>query len=198
MVSSAELASRQNIWERENELKRDIRERRALGTVGKAAQTEYRGSLSDFARDTQGTAPQISRLQQLIRQRALPEQRRAMSQGRLALQQQGVRGPEAALMQQMQANKLQEVLANKAEQVALQQALSDRGQRQQLASKRALLSLEPGFKAGLDYKTPEQEQEEADRARIKAQNQAAIQRQITRRAELKAKQQSINEALGIS
>jgi hypothetical protein len=155
MVSKAELASRQKDWERENELNRDRRQREALGVVGKAARAEYRGALSDFARDTQGTAPQISRLQQLIRQRALPEQRRAMSQGRLALQQQGVRGPEAALMQQMQANQLQEVLANRAEQVALQQALSDRGQRQQLASKRALLSLEPSFKARLgEYKKP--------------------------------------------
>ena len=155
MTSQAELAKRQRDWERENELNRDIRQRKALGTVGRQAQTEYRGALSDFARDTQGTAPQVSRLQQLIRQRALPEQRRAMSQGRLALQQQGVRGPESALMQQMQANQLQESLANRAEEIALQQALSDRAQRQELASKRALLSLEPSLKAGLDqYETP--------------------------------------------
>ncbi len=90
------------------------------------ASDQYGRSMADFRQDTTGTPTQISKLQELIRQQALPEQRRAMSQGRLALQQQGVRGPESALMQQMQANTMQDSLANRAQQVALQQQLRDR------------------------------------------------------------------------
>ena len=104
-------------------------------------------SMSDFGRDTTGTPTEISRLQNLIRRQALPEQRRAMAQGRLALEQQGVRGPESALLQQMQSNQMQESLANRAQQVALQQALADRGTRAELAAQQSLKSL-PGSMVG--------------------------------------------------
>jgi hypothetical protein len=95
-----------------------------------------------------------------------------MSQGRLALQQQGVRGPESALMQQMQANTMQESLANRAEQVAMQQALSDREKRQSLASQRALISLEPSFKAGLKQDSLESDKIKSDRAKVIADKKA--------------------------
>ena len=120
----------------------------ALGRSGQErAASQFQRSMSDFARDTSGTPMQISRLQSLIRQQALPEQRRAMAQGRLALEQQGVRGPESALLQQMQANRLQESLANRAQQVALQQALADRQARAKLAAEQSIRAL-PGSMVG--------------------------------------------------
>ncbi len=77
----------------------------------------------------------------------MPEQQRALSQGRLALQQQGVRGIDAALLQQKQANQLNKQLAMDAEKIALQQSLADRQARQQLAAQSALKSL-PGIIRG--------------------------------------------------
>jgi hypothetical protein len=83
-----------------------------------------------------GTPEAITRLQGLIRERALPEQQQALSRTKLAQQQAGVRGPEAALMAQQQATKMGTDLARAAEEVALKQALSDRGLRQQEALRR--------------------------------------------------------------
>lgn len=83
-----------------------------------------------------GTPEAITRLQGLIRERALPEQQQALSRTKLAQQQAGVRGPEAALMAQQQATRMGTDLARAAEEVALKQALSDRGLRQQEALRR--------------------------------------------------------------
>jgi len=105
---------------------------------GEQASKQYGKSMADFNIASSGSPESISKLQMLIRQQALPEQQRALEQGKIALQQQGVRGPEAALMLQRQQNRLQSDLANRAEQVALQQALSDRDVRQQFASQRAM------------------------------------------------------------
>lgn len=131
------------------ELRRQMANRElALGRSGQErAASQFQRSMSDFARDTTGTPTQISRLQNLIRQQALPEQRRAMAQGRLALEQQGVRGPESALLQQMQSNRLQESLANRAQQVALQQALADRQTRAKLAAEQSMQAF-PGSMSG--------------------------------------------------
>lgn len=96
------------------------------------------GRSAEFDAETTGTPAAVTRLQELIRQQALPEQQRAAAQGRIALQQAGVRGPEAALMMQRQQNRMQTDLANRAEQVALQQALADRGVRQQFAAQRGM------------------------------------------------------------
>jgi len=130
------------------------RERQLLGLIGTEAGSQFDRGISDFQRasttpfnlqrssefdaETTGTPEAVTRLQQLIREQALPEQQRALAQGKIALQQAGVRGPEAALMQQRQQNRMQTDLANRAEQIALQQALSDRGIRQQFASQRGL------------------------------------------------------------
>ena len=130
------------------------RERQLLGLIGTEAGSQLDRGISDFQRasttpfnlqrssefdaETTGTPEAVTRLQKLIREQALPEQQRALAQGRIALQQAGVRGPEAALMQQRQQNRMQTDLANRAEQIALQQALSDRGIRQQFASQRGL------------------------------------------------------------
>jgi|DEB0MinimDraft_6_1074348.scaffolds.fasta_scaffold88598_2 hypothetical protein len=83
-----------------------------------------------------GTPEAITRLQGLIRERALPEQQQALSRTKLAQQQAGVRGLEAALMAQQQATRMGTDLARAAEEVALKQALSDRGLRQQEALRR--------------------------------------------------------------
>lgn len=83
-----------------------------------------------------GTPEAITRLQSLIRERALPEQQQALSRTKLAQQQAGVRGPEASLMAQQQATRMGTDLARAAEEVALKQALSDRGLRQQEALRR--------------------------------------------------------------
>ena len=130
------------------------RERPLLGEIGQQAGVEYERGISDFQQttgmpfrlgrsaefdaETTGTPAAVTRLQELIRQQALPEQQRAAAQGRIALQQSGVRGPEAALMMQRQQNRMQTDLANRAEQVALQQALADRGVRQQFAAQRGM------------------------------------------------------------
>jgi hypothetical protein len=132
------------------EIERQRREERDVaGIVGREAQSQFQSGLSDFQRATSGQPQQITRLQQLIREQALPEQQRAMEQGRIALQQQGVRGPEAALMLQQQANALQTDLANRAEQVALQQALQDRQAQQEFAMKRAMQTLPKALQRGL-------------------------------------------------
>jgi hypothetical protein len=155
---AAELQQAQTRLERllqaQQEDRASARERDILGRIGRAAGTEFKRGISDFKQattspfrlgrsaefdaETTGTPAAVSRLQQLIREQALPEQQRALEQGRIALQQAGVRGPEAALMLQRQQNRLQSDLANRAEQVALQQALSDRSVRQQFASQRAM------------------------------------------------------------
>ena len=59
-----------------------------------------------------------------------------MQLGRIARQQQGVRGIDAAVLEQRQANTLNRQLAQQAENVALQQQLKDREARQQLAAQR--------------------------------------------------------------
>lgn len=155
---AAELQQAQTRLERllqaQQEDRASARERDILGRIGRAAGTEFERGIADFEQattspfrlarsaefdaETTGTPAAVSRLQQLIREQALPEQQRALEQGRIALQQAGVRGPEAALMLQRQQNRLQSDLANRAEQIALQQALSDRSVRQQFASQRAM------------------------------------------------------------
>jgi hypothetical protein len=130
--------------ERQQQEERDI-----AGIVGREAQSQFQSGLSDFQRATSGQPQQISRLQQLIREQALPEQQRAMEQGRVALQQQGVRGPEAAILLQQQSNALQRDLANRAEQVALQQALQDRQAQQEFARQRAMQALPKALQRGL-------------------------------------------------
>lgn len=113
------------------------RERDLLRSTGQEAQRQYTQAMQDFDTATTGTPEAISRLQSLIREQALPEQQRAMKLGKIARQQQGVRGIDAAVLEQRQANTLNRQLAQQAENVALQQQLKDREARQQLAAQRA-------------------------------------------------------------
>mgnify|MGYP003651508361 CR=1 FL=1 len=180
-------------------------QRGALGMQGREAAGQFATGVSDFRSNTEGTPQQIGRLQQLIREQALPEQQRAMRQGRVSLQQKGVRGPEAALMMQRQSSAMQTDLANRAEKVALQQALQDRTARQKFARDRAMGAQAKSFQQGLradqvkvgaEPVNPEQAQRTAELAKIKAQNQAAIQKQIAREAAQKAEKRRIQEQLG--
>jgi len=106
----------------------------------RAQQAQSAGE-SIFQQMTSGTPEAITRLQGLIRERALPEQQQALSRTKLAQQQAGVRGPEAALMAQQQATKMGTDLARAAEEVALKQALEDRSRQAEFAQSKALAGL---------------------------------------------------------
>lgn len=100
----------------------------ARGRFGELQQRE----LSELS----GTPQEITQLQQLIRDRALPEQQQALRRTKLAQTQAGVRGPEAALQAAMASSRMGTDLARSTQEVALRQALQDRGLRQQEALRR--------------------------------------------------------------
>jgi hypothetical protein len=124
-------------------------ERQLQRSIGQEAQSKYQQAMRQFGGVTSGTPESVSRLQQLIRDRALPEQQRAMSQGRIARQQQGVRGIDAAVLEQQQANALQRQLAQDAENVALQQQLKDREMKQKLAADQATAAFVKSFQRNI-------------------------------------------------
>tara|TARA_R110000824_G_scaffold68935_3_gene177703 strand:+ start:524 stop:1072 length:549 start_codon:yes stop_codon:yes gene_type:complete len=113
--------------------------------LGRSGQGRAEGSLNrfmgDFNQATTGTPESVSRLQQIIREQALPEQQRAMKLGNISRQQQGVRGIDSSVLAQQQSNALNKDLAMQAEGVALQQSLQDRQARQAQAAKLAQGSL---------------------------------------------------------
>ena len=107
------------------------------------AQKVY-GTESDRFRDLQqqdiaelsGTPQEITQLQELIREKALPEQQQALRQTKLAQTQAGVRGPEAALQAAMASSRMGTDLARATQEVSLRQALEDRNLRQKEALRR--------------------------------------------------------------
>lgn len=137
--------------EKEREFKREQfeAERQLQRRIGQEAQSKYQQAMRQFGGVTSGTPESVSRLQQLIRDRALPEQQRAMSQGRIARQQQGVRGIDAVVLEQQQANALQRQLAQDAENVALQQQLKDREMKQKLAADQATAAFVKSFQRNI-------------------------------------------------
>jgi hypothetical protein len=107
------------------------------------AQEVYGGAKERFGElqqrelsELSGTPQEITQLQQLIRDRALPEQQQALRRTKLAQTQAGVRGPEAALQAAMASSRMGTDLARSTQEVALRQALQDRGLRQQEALRR--------------------------------------------------------------
>lgn len=114
-----------------------------------AGQLEALGRASDmyttgerqFMQETKGLPKQISSIQKLIRQGALPEQSQALSRGKLALSQAGVRGPEAALMSKMQASQMGENLARAVQEVSLREALRRGQSREEFAKQKALTGM---------------------------------------------------------
>jgi hypothetical protein len=101
------------------------------GARGRFGQLQER-ELSELS----GTPQEITQLQQLIRERALPEQQQALRRTKLAQTQAGVRGPEAALQAAMASSRMGTDLARSTQEVALKQALQDRSLRQQEALRR--------------------------------------------------------------
>jgi hypothetical protein len=132
--ASKDLQKSQQIFQNISNLKSSKLANLLAKSMKEGGSKQFEDSLNEFRKSNQSSLPAIlsqtpaavSKLQSIIRAQALPEQRAAASQGRLALQQQGVRGPESALLQAMQNNRLQSELANRAESVALNQALQDR------------------------------------------------------------------------
>ena len=94
-----------------------------------------------FMKQTEGMPQEVSKLQELIRRGALKEQQQALSRGKLAQTQAGVRGPEAALMSQMQASEMGENLARAVEEVGLREALRRGQAREQFAQQQAMAGL---------------------------------------------------------
>lgn len=123
--------------------------------LGRSGQGRAEGSLNrfmgDFNQATTGTPEAVSRLQQLIRDQALPEQQRALAQGNISRQQQGVRGIDSSVLAQQQSNAMNKDLAMQAEGMALEQALRDRQARQQQAAKLAQGSLAGSIAGTTDY-----------------------------------------------
>lgn len=124
-----------------------------LGRSGQGrAESALNRFMGDFNQSTTGTPEAVSRLQQIIREQALPEQQRAMKLGNISRQQQGVRGIDSAVLAQQQSNALNKDLAMQAEGVALQQALQDRQARQAQAAKLAQGSLAGSIAGTTNYK----------------------------------------------
>jgi hypothetical protein len=145
MGSRSREARRQREFEREETETQFQREKDLLRSTSKEAQKQYERAMQQFGQATSGTPQAVTRLQQLIRERSLPEQQRAMAQGRISRQQQGVRGIDAAVLEQQQANALQRQLAQDAENVALQQQLKDREMKQKLAAQQATQAMIKSF-----------------------------------------------------
>jgi len=102
--------------------------------IGKQAQQQFMAA-------TEGRPEQITRLQEIIRQRRLPEQQQAIKRGQLALKEAGVRGPEAAQQTQMLAGRLGRELGLDVEKLALEEELRRQRSREQMAGQRGLVSL---------------------------------------------------------
>lgn len=94
-----------------------------------------------FIQATEGRPEQITRLQEIIRQKRVPEQQQAIKRGQLALQQAGVRGPEAAQQTAMLAGRLGRELGFDVEKLALEEELRRKRSREQMAGQRGLVSL---------------------------------------------------------
>lgn len=139
------------------------------------AQEKEASGIAQFLAATEGTPSEITRLQQIIREQKLPEQQQALRRAKLAQTQAGVRGPEAARLQQMQAQELGKQLGLEVEKIGLEEALRRQKSREQFAGTQALTSqaatLRPvqkidseGLKAEIEkignvYQNPEQEKQ---------------------------------------
>ena len=116
------------------------RETGQLEALGRAQDVYGKGAQA-FMKQTEGVPQEVSKLQELIRSGALKEQQQALSRGKLAQTQAGVRGPEAALMSQMQASEMGENLSRAVEEVGLREALRRGQAREQFAQQQAMAGL---------------------------------------------------------
>jgi hypothetical protein len=102
------------------------------------AQERESSGIAQFLAATEGKPQEVGRLQQIIREQQLPEQQQALRRAKLAQTQAGVRGPEAALLQQMQARELGKQLGLEVEKIGLEEALRRQRSREQFAGAQAL------------------------------------------------------------
>jgi hypothetical protein len=102
------------------------------------AQEREASGIAGFLAATEGSPEEVSRLQEIIRGQQLPEQQQALRRAKLAQTQAGVRGPEAALLQQMQARELGKQLGLEVEKIGLEEALRRQRSREQFAGAQAL------------------------------------------------------------
>ena len=102
------------------------------------AQEREASGIAGFLAATEGTPGEVTRLQQIIREQQLPEQQQALRRAKLAQTQAGVRGPEAALLQQMQARELGKQLGLEVEKIGLEEAMRRQRSREQFAGAQAL------------------------------------------------------------
>jgi len=109
------------------------------------ATNQYDLSNNAFLQNTTGTPEAITNLQNMIRRQQTPEQQQALAQGKVALNQAGVRGPEAALMSTMQSNKLAESLGDAVNSIGLQQQLADRARRAEYGANQSNMALQTRF-----------------------------------------------------
>ena len=109
------------------------------------ATNQYDLSNNAFLQNTTGTPEAITDLQSMIRRQQTPEQQQALAQGKVALTQAGVRGPEAALMSTMQSNKLAESLGDAVNSIGLQQQLADRARRAEYGANQSNMALQTRF-----------------------------------------------------
>lgn len=132
-----ELTEEQLIERRAELLGRERGQEEALNRATKIGEQ----SQQQFMAATEGRPEQIKRLQEIIRQQRLPEQQQAIKRGKLALQQAGVRGPEAGHQTQMLAGRLGRELGFDVEKLALEEELRRKRSREQMAGQRGLVSL---------------------------------------------------------
>lgn len=109
------------------------------------ATDQYDLSNNAFLQNTTGTPQAITDLQSMIRRQETPEQQQALSQGKVALNQAGVRGPEAALMSTMQSNDLAQSLGDRVNSIGLQQQLGDRARRAEYGANQSNIAMQTRF-----------------------------------------------------
>ena len=109
------------------------------------ATNQYDLSNNAFLQNTTGTPQAITDLQGMIRRQETPEQQQALAQGKVALNQAGVRGPEAALMSTMQSNNLAQSLGDRVNSIGLQQQLGDRARRAEYGANQSNMALQTRF-----------------------------------------------------
>lgn len=139
-LTQAQLEQQKELAEKEFERQLQILSGRQVGqeeALARAQQREARG-ISEFLAATEGAPEEVTRLQQIIREQQLPEQQQALRRAKLAQTQAGVRGPEAALLQQMQARELGKQLGLEVERIGLEEAMRRQRSREQFAGAQAL------------------------------------------------------------
>ena len=92
------------------------------GSLIGRGQTDARSAEQQFMDETSKALPEVSALQESVRRNALPEQQEAMNQFRTTLNQNGVRGGQAATLLNRATGQLNRGLSQDVNQIALDEA----------------------------------------------------------------------------